>query len=83
MNSIECDNNYFSDIGSVIRDTVDVDTYLVLNKSDLIENKSDLLKLKEKSLKHISTNHVWCLSCLTGEGFDEFQKSFINSLKKK
>ena len=83
MNSIECDNNYFSGIGSIIRDTADVDTYLVLNKSDLIEHKSDLSKLKEISLKHISTNYIWCLSCLTGEGFNEFQESFINSLKKK
>ncbi|CAB4470703.1 tRNA modification GTPase TrmE [Rhizophagus irregularis] len=83
MNSIKCDNNYFYDISSIIRDTVDVDTYLVLNKCDLIEHKPDLSKLKEISLKYISTNYIWCLSCLTGEGFDEFQKSFINSLKKK
>ena len=83
MNSIKRDNNYFSSIGSIIRDTVDVDTYLVLNKSDLIEHKSDLLKLKEMSLKYIPTNYVWCFSCLTSEGFNEFQESFINSLKQK
>jgi hypothetical protein len=83
MNSIKCDKNYFSSIGSIIRDTVDVNTYLVLNKSDLIEHKSDLSKLKEMSLKYIPTNYVWCLSCLTGEGFDEFQESFVNSLKQK
>ncbi len=83
MNSIKSDNNYFSGIDSIIKDTVDDNTYLIINKSDLIGHKSDLSKLKEISLKSIPINYIWCLSCLTGEGFNEFQESFINSLKQK
>ncbi|CAI2182309.1 10699_t:CDS:2 [Funneliformis geosporum] len=83
LHSIKSNHNYFSNIDSIIKDTVDDNTYLIINKSDLVENKSDLSKLKQISLKSIPVNYVWCLSCLSGEGFNEFQETFINSIKQK
>ncbi|KAI8967544.1 hypothetical protein BDF20DRAFT_927890 [Mycotypha africana] len=72
-------------IDSVIREVIDDDTYIILNKEDITTNSDEnlLTAYKSKLLKETGVQKVWTVSSKTGKGVDVFINEMIDILKAK
>ncbi|CAG8474864.1 5374_t:CDS:10 [Acaulospora morrowiae] len=82
LNALNSKINILREIDPLVFHSVDEETFLILNKSDLL-NKNELSYLREIFTKIIPTNYIFCLSCITGDGVKEFLETFVNLLRQK
>ncbi|KAI7898725.1 tRNA modification GTPase TrmE [Cokeromyces recurvatus] len=77
--------NDIATIDPIVRDIIDKDTYLILNKEDTVSSysKEDIDKLISMIKKEIGIKHIWTMSCTTGKGVDLFLNQLINIIKDK
>ncbi|KAF0557655.1 tRNA modification GTPase TrmE [Gigaspora margarita] len=76
------DENSFRIINPLINESLDKSTFLILNKSDLL-NESELAYLKKAIAKIFPENYICYVSCINGDGIKEFLDIFVSSLKHK
>jgi tRNA modification GTPase len=77
---IPLNNN--ADIDPIIRQTIDKDTLLILNKEDMFSGVVTE-ELVEKVKLDTGAKKVWSMSCATGQGLDKFLSDMIDILKSK
>jgi tRNA modification GTPase len=71
-------------IDPIIQQVIDQNTYLILNKEDMVSSsKSELAQLVKKLEQETGARKVWTMSCSTGQGVDAFLKEMIDILKQK
>ncbi|KAI8881487.1 tRNA modification GTPase TrmE [Backusella circina FSU 941] len=71
-----------ADIDPIIRQTIDKDTLLILNKEDMFSGiVTD--ELLERIRAETGAKQVWPMSCATGQGVDKFLSDMISILKSK
>ncbi|KAI7889445.1 tRNA modification GTPase TrmE [Mucor mucedo] len=70
-------------IDPIVKDIIDKDTYVILNKEDAAKNTKDIANMVTRIEKETSAKKVWTMSCTTGQGVDKFLTQMINILKNK
>ncbi|KAI8376163.1 uncharacterized protein BYT42DRAFT_498580 [Radiomyces spectabilis] len=66
----------------ILRDILDQDTYLILNKED-ISKDVDAKRWVDKVQRETGVRKVWSMSCKTDHGVDVFLQDMIDLLKEK
>ncbi|KAI8092685.1 tRNA modification GTPase TrmE [Halteromyces radiatus] len=66
----------------VVRQVIDQDTYIILNKQDMIPGISPL-EMANQIQRETGARKVWSISCKTGQGMDVFLKDMIQVLKSR
>ncbi|KAF7722632.1 tRNA modification GTPase gtpbp3, mitochondrial [Apophysomyces ossiformis] len=69
-------------IGKIVRDVIDEDTFVILNKQDMIEGV-DTSELVNTIQRLTSARKVWSMSCKTGQGVDSFLQEMVGILKAR
>lgn len=67
----------------IVKDVIDKDTYVILNKEDAVNNSNDIADIVKKIEKETGAKKVWTMSCTTGLGVDKFLIQMIDILKAK
>ncbi|CAG8433334.1 13065_t:CDS:10 [Ambispora gerdemannii] len=72
----------------IIKNSIDKDTLLILNKKDLVNNENHhemiMIPQLEQNIRELfGTNPAWEVSCVTGEGMQEFLTGFLDLIKDK
>jgi tRNA modification GTPase len=70
-------------IDPIVKDVIDSETYVILNKEDAIPGNKDLGDIVGKVEIETGAKKVWTMSCTTGQGVDNFLKQMIDILKEK
>ncbi|CAG8736213.1 14630_t:CDS:2, partial [Ambispora leptoticha] len=89
LNKIEKEKNFnmsFKAIDEpIIKNSIDKDTLFILNKKDIVSNNEMMIipQLKQDICELFGTNLAWEVSCVTGEGMQEFLTGLLDSIKDK
>lgn len=67
----------------IVKDVIDSETYVILNKEDAISDGEKLVDIIERVKKETKAKKVWSISCATGQGVDIFLKQIVDILKAK
>lgn len=67
----------------IVKDVIDKDTYVILNKEDALNNMEDLADIVAKIERETGAKKVWTMSCTTGQGMENFLAQMIDILKAK
>ncbi|KAI8334052.1 tRNA modification GTPase GTPBP3, mitochondrial-like protein [Blakeslea trispora] len=67
----------------VVKEVIDKDTCVILNKQDVVVNQQQLDAWVETIKKETGANRVWSMSCETGQGVSVFLNEMIDILKSK
>ncbi|KAI9280672.1 hypothetical protein BY458DRAFT_430408 [Sporodiniella umbellata] len=67
-------------IDPLIEQSIDKNTYVVLNKEDAVSEK-ELLDISNRMKEKFGANRVWAVSCESGVGIDSFLAELIEVLK--
>lgn len=70
-------------VDPIVRDVIDSETYVILNKEDAISSEKDLSEIVQDVERETGAKKVWTMSCTTGQGVDKFLKQIIDILKAK
>ncbi|KAI9331905.1 tRNA modification GTPase TrmE [Pilaira anomala] len=70
-------------IDPIVKDVIDNETYVILNKEDALKDGSSLENLITEIQNETGAKKVWTMSCMTGQGVDKFLIQMIDILKKK
>lgn len=70
-------------VDPIVRDVIDSETYVILNKEDAISSEKDLSEIVKDVERETGAKKVWTMSCTTGQGVDKFLKQIIDILKAK
>ena len=70
-------------LNPVVKDVIDKDTYVILNKQDVISDQTRLDTLIATLKKDTGAKKIWSMSCETGEGVSLFLDQMIDILKTK
>lgn len=70
-------------VDPIVKDVIDKDTYVILNKEDAMNNAKDIMDIVTHVEKETGAKKVWTMSCTTGQGVDKFLTQMIDILKTK
>lgn len=70
-------------IDPIVKEVIDNETYVILNKEDALKDGSSLENLITKIQNETGAKKVWTMSCMTGQGVDKFLTQMIDILKTK
>ncbi|KAG0173979.1 mitochondrial splicing system protein [Apophysomyces sp. BC1015] len=69
-------------IDKIVRDVIDNETFVILNKQDISEGM-DTVKLAKAVERVTGARKVWTMSCKTSQGLDIFLQDMIGILKAR
>ncbi|KAI8088280.1 tRNA modification GTPase TrmE [Thamnidium elegans] len=70
-------------IDPIVKEVIDNETYVILNKEDALKNGNSIQDLISKVQDETGAKKVWTMSCKTGQGVDKFLNQMIDILKAK
>ncbi|CAO3591942.1 unnamed protein product [Absidia cylindrospora] len=70
-------------IDPIVRQVIDSDTYVLLNKQDMVSGTSSFLALADRIERETGARKVWSVSCKTGQGMDVFLRDMVQILKAR
>jgi tRNA modification GTPase len=69
-------------IDPIVRQVIDSDTFVLLNKQDMVSGASSLA-LVGLVERETGARKVWSISCRTGQGLDVFLRDMVQVLKSR
>ncbi|ORZ19318.1 hypothetical protein BCR42DRAFT_347768 [Absidia repens] len=83
LDSESSEQQHNVNIDPIVRQVIDADTYVLLNKQDMVPGTSSFLALADRIERETGARKVWSISCKTGQGMDVFLRDMVQILKAR